>query len=192
LEILANMIRNNKIPHVVSVQMIIAIIFLTAFVRHAWAENHFQEYQVKAAYLYNFAKFVEWPEGSFRDSSSPIKICVLGSDPFGKSLDDLGSKSVGNRKLEIERLQQADRTKACHILFISAVEKESPSAILRAVQKKSILTVGETKGFTKAGGIINLVKTGDKVSFEINRDAAERSGLKISSQLLKLAIIVKE
>jgi hypothetical protein len=192
MEILVHMKRNIRIPRMILKELIITIIFLTTFVQHAWAESFFNEYQVKAAYLYNFAKFVEWPESSFRDSSSPIKICVLGRDPFGKSLDDLRHKSVGNRKLEIERFQQTDQAKACHVLFVSEAEKENLSAILRAVQKKSILTIGETKGFTGAGGIINLVKTGDKVSFEINRDAADRSGLKISSQLLKLATIVKE
>jgi hypothetical protein len=184
--------RNIKMPRMILTQLIIALIFLTTFVQYARAESLFNEYQVKAAYLYNFAKFVEWPEGSFHDSLSPIKICVLGVDPFGKSLDDLRHKSVGNRKLDIARLQQSDQAKACHVLFVSEAEKENMSAILRAVQKKSILTVGETKGFIRAGGIINLIRTGDKVNFEINRDAADRSGLKISSQLLKLATIVKE
>jgi hypothetical protein len=182
----------RKLQHIILLPLIIAIVFLTAYVNYANAQSTFNEYQVKAAYLFNFAKFVEWPATSFHDASSPIRVCIVGSDPFGKSLDELKNKSVGNRKLEIERLKQADQAKACHVLFVSEAEKESQSAILRAVHKKSILTVGETKGFIRAGGIINLIKTGDKVSFEINRDAADRSGLKISSQLLKLATIVKE
>jgi hypothetical protein len=182
----------RKLQHIIQLPLIIAIVFLMAYANHALAESTFNEYQVKAAYLYNFAKFIEWPEGSFKDSSSPIKICILGSDPFGRFLDDLRHKSVGTRKLEIQRVQQIDQVKGCHILFVSAAEKENLSVILRAVQTKSILTVGETKGFTRAGGIIHLVTSGDKVGFEINRDAADRSGLKLSSQLLKLATIVRE
>jgi hypothetical protein len=162
------------------------------FVQPAQAERQFEEYQVKAAFLYNFAKFVEWPTGTFNDSSSPIKICVLGKDPFGEALNSLRTKNIGPRKLIIERLRRGDSPQKCHILFISDSEKNNLPEILKSVKKWSVLTVGDMKGFVHSGGIINFISNGSQVSFEINVDAAERSKLKVSSQLLQVANIYRE
>ena len=175
-----------------SLLLMISLLCLTmSFVQDVRAESEFHEYQVKAAFLYNFAKFVEWTPGTFKDASTPIRICTIGSDPFGKYLDELRDKNVGARTLEIVRLKGKGELEKCQILFISASEKQNISEILRIVQKKPILTVGEMQGFAQSGGIINLVTIGRKVSLEINLDASQRSGLKISSQLLKLATIIK-
>jgi hypothetical protein len=151
-----------------------------------------QEYQIKAAFLYNFAKFVEWPAVAFRDAQSPLLVCVLGKDPFGEALDSLRDKTVEGRKIQVRRIARIEDAEGCHILFVSSSEREDLSRILKAVWGKSILTVGDMKGFTQAGGIINLTMTEGKISFEINTAAAERASLKISSKLLKLGRVVRE
>ena len=165
---------------------------LPRFLLLVQAESQFEEYQVKAAFLYNFAKFVEWPSGTFHDSTSPTKICVLGKDPFGEALDSLRNKNIGSRKLIIERLRRGDSLDKCQLLFISDSEKNNLPEILRGVKKSPILTVGDMKGFVQSGGIINFISKGGQVSFEINVDAAERSTLKVSSQLLQVANIFRE
>jgi len=169
-----------------------ALCSLPIFLPPAQAEGQFEEYQVKSAFLYNFVKFVEWPSETFRDSDSPVKICVLGKDPFGESLDYLRDKNVGSRKLVIERLKRGDAPDKCQVLFISDSEKNNAAEILRGVRKRPVLTVGDMKGFLQSGGIINFISKGNQVSFEINLDAAERSKLRVSSQLLQVAIIFRE
>ena len=169
-----------------------ALYSLPIFLPPAQAEGQFEEFQVKSAFLYNFAKFVEWPSETFHDSDSPVKICVLGKDPFGESLDRLRDKNVGSRKLVIERLKRGASPDRCQILFISDSEKNNAAEILRGVRKRPVLTVGDMKGFLQSGGIINFITKGNQVSLEINLDAAERSKLRVSSQLLQVATVFRE
>jgi hypothetical protein len=152
----------------------------------------YQEYQVKAAFLYNFAKFVEWPAESFKDAQAPLILGILGKDPFGESLDRLRDQNIQGRKLLIKRSDKVEDLAKCHILFISAAEKEHLSAILKITRDWHVLTVGDTKGLIQSGVIINFIIIEKKIRFEINTDAAQRAGLKISAQLLKLAKIHKE
>ena len=150
------------------------------------------EYEVKAVFLYNFTKYVEWPPETFRASGEPLVVCVLGTDPFGSLLDDtVRGETVYDKKLVVRRLTRVEEAGGCHLLFVSASEERDVGRILKSVQGTSILTVGEVDGFAERGGIINLRKEQNKVRFEINVETAERSGLKISSQLLKLGKIVK-
>lgn len=154
----------------------------------AKSEDEAPEYQVKAAFLYNFAKFVEWPPESFPETSSPIVIGILGADPFGETLDQtVQDKMVRERKLSIERSSQIENLKQCHILFISSDEEARLPRIFTALKGKSILTVGENRRFARNGGMINFLIKSNRVRFEINQEAAEQAGLKISSQLLKVA-----
>jgi hypothetical protein len=148
------------------------------------------EYLIKAAFLFNFAKFVEWPANAFKDDLSPINLYILGTDPFGPALDTLKDKTVKGRPFKIKWANKVDDIEACHILFISASEKENLKQILYAVRNSNTLTVSEIEGFAQTGGIINFIIVNKKVHFEINPEAAERRRLKISSQLLKLAKIV--
>jgi hypothetical protein len=148
------------------------------------------EYIIKAAFLFNFAKFVEWPADAFKDDLSPINLCILGTDPFGPALDTLKDKTIKGRPFKTKRVNKVDDIEACHILFISASEKGNLKQILDAVRNSNTLTVSEIEGFVQMGGIINFIIVNQKVHFEINPAAAERSRLKISSQLLKLARIV--
>jgi hypothetical protein len=149
------------------------------------------EYQVKAAFLYNFAKFVEWPPGSFSDASAPLRICVFGRARFGQELRDITKeKTVNGRKLEINQVTDLQQARSCHILFIASLEKAAMKQTLEGLRGASVLTVGDTKAFTEQGGMINFVLENDRVEFEVNRKTAEGAGLKISSKLLSVAKLV--
>ena len=147
------------------------------------------EYQVKAAFLFNFAKFVEWPPAAFADAKSPIVIGILGDNPFGEDLaKTVRDKTVNNRPITIKKefRSLADATN-CHILFISTSEKQRLPEIFKGLRGASVLTVGETDRFTETGGMINFVTGGNKIRFQINVEAAKSAGLKVSSKLLSLA-----
>jgi hypothetical protein len=149
------------------------------------------EYQLKAAFLFNFAKFVEWPPGSFSDASAPLRICVLGRDPFGEELRNITKdKTVNGRKLEVSQVLDLQVARTCHILFIASSEIARLKQILESLRGTDALTVGDTKGFVEQGGMINFVLENNRVQFEVNRKAAEQGGLKISSKLLSVAKLV--
>lgn len=151
------------------------------------------EYQVKAAFLYNFAKFVEWPPGSFADASSPLRICVLGQDPFGQELRRVtNEKIVNGHELQVTQLVDVQLARTCHILFIAASERAQLKRIFEGLRGADALTVGDSKGFAELGGIINFVMENNRVRFEVNHKAAEQAGLKISSKLLSVAKVVIE
>jgi hypothetical protein len=145
-----------------------------------------EEYEVKAAFLYNFAKFVDWPPESFPDPNS-LKICVLGDDPFGGSLQTVAGEQVGGHKLQVVRMDSTSRLAGCQILFISRSEREHIPQILAAIKGSPVLTVGDTQKFADDGVIINFILEGSKVRFEINTGSADRAGIRISSKLLQLA-----
>jgi hypothetical protein len=149
------------------------------------------EYAVKAAFLYNFVKFVEWPGDVFSGPTSPIAICVLGEDPFGDDLGSLKGKTANGRPIVIRSAATLGEVERCHLLFVSSSEKANLPKILQTTKGWSILTVGDMNGFAQDGGIINMVKEESRVGIEINLEAAQRSRLKISSKLLALAKIVK-
>lgn len=148
------------------------------------------EYDVKAAYIYNFAKFVEWPRGKSPEPTGTITVCVVGSDPFGPALAAIEGKTVEGKKVRIRRDPAAQSVKGCEVLFISGPEEERLNSVLEAVKGLSVLTIGDTKGFAQKGVMINFYMENKNVRFEINQKAAERAGLKISSNLLKIAKIV--
>ncbi len=145
-----------------------------------------REYEIKAAYLYNFIKYVDWP--SYGDT---ITIGVLGSDPFGPALAPLNGKTVKGRRLVIKHLDSVRDAQQCQIIFVSSSEKQRLQEIFESLRSARVLTVGETQGFADGGGIINFIEENNKVRFEINAEAARRTGLNISSELLKLARLVK-
>jgi len=146
------------------------------------------EYQVKAAFLFNFAKFVEWPPESFAKETSPLVIGILGDNPFGGDLErTVQNKTINNRPLVIEQLHSSAEATNCQVLFISTSEKKRLPEIFNGLRGASVLTVSETDGFTEAGGMINFVWEGKKIRFEINNDAARKAKLKINSKLLSLA-----
>jgi hypothetical protein len=150
------------------------------------------EYQVKAAFVLNFARFVEWPASTIKDPNAPLEILVLGSAPIEEALlRTVRGQTVMGRPLSVRAVDGVDQIPACHVLFISRSEERGLDAILGQVRSRCVLTVGEVQGFAQAGGVINFTTEENKVRFEINPDAAEGAGLKISSKLLSLARIVK-
>ena len=152
------------------------------------------EYLIKAGFIYNFAKFVEWPSTAFADADSPIVIGVLGNDPFGPMIDRIvEDKKIGNRGFIVKRFKWGKDLRDlrdCKILFISASEKAHIDDVLQMVKGQPILTVGETPGFAERGGMIRFVLEDNRVRFEVNVDAARQAELNISSRLLTLARIV--
>ena len=149
-------------------------------------------YQVKAAFLYNFARFVQWPDEAFPKHNEPFIIGIIGDDPFGPVLTQtIRDKNIDGRKLIVKHFFSTRDLGFCHILFVSSSEKKQFQSLFSRVRSSSTLTVGDFDDFSKSGGMINFTIVKNKVRFEINPQAAEKVGLKISSKLLKLARIVK-
>jgi hypothetical protein len=144
------------------------------------------EYQVKAAFLYNFAKFVKWPEGAALGAT--FVIAVVGDDPFGDVLDrTFAGKTILDRRVEVRRLGSLETPDRIQILFVSSSERARLPRLLKSLEGASVLTVGEMEGFTEQGGMIALRLGGDVVRFDVNLDQVERAHLKMSSQLIRLA-----
>lgn len=151
------------------------------------------EYQLKAAFLFNFAKFVDWPDGTFATPTSPFTICILGQDPFGHDLDDsLRGKTISSRPIVVRRCNSDPETRGCQILFVSRSQGRRMAEILQGLRGSKVLVVGEADGFAAGGGAIEFVLEQEHVRFRINPDAAAREGLTISSKLLALATIVRD
>jgi len=152
------------------------------------ARESSSEYEVKAAFLFNFAKFVKWPE---RGAPS-ITVCVLAEDAVERTIEKtIGGKTLRDKPVVVKRPADLDDND-CQILFISDSRRAELARILRSVDGASVLTVGETDSFAERGGIINFRTDNDRIRFEINPEAAQNAGLEISSQLLKLATIVHD
>jgi hypothetical protein len=150
------------------------------------------EYRVKAAFLYNFTKFVDWPPGD-QHPAQPFIIGILGDDPFGDDIQRLAGKAVGDRSLSIRRYPAWDDAAAtCDILFITASQKDDLETILDRLGGTSVLTVGDSNDFARRGVMINFFMGANKVRFEVNLKQATQAGFKISSRLLKLATIVDD
>jgi len=146
------------------------------------------EYAVKAGFLYNFAKFVEWPQAAFDRLRAPLALCVFGADPFGGELDlAVRRKTAQGRPVVVRRLAGLGELAPCHVLFVGSAERERFAEVLDAVAGQSVLTVGEDDDFARAGGMISFVVRGTRVRFSIDVGATERAGLKLSSRLLDLA-----
>ena len=151
----------------------------------------FKEYDVKAAFLYHLAEFVEWPPEAFPAAENPLVIGVLGVDPFGKSLDEVvKNEEVKNRKLKVQRFRSMEEVKTCHILFISQSEAGRLDQIFSSLKDRKILTVGDTEGFALRGGIVRFLTEKNKIRLRINIEAAKAASLTISSKLLRAAEVV--
>lgn len=149
------------------------------------------EIKVKAAFLYNFAKLTEWPTNTFTNAATPLTIGVLGNDPFGPVLEEvIKGKTINGRAIGIARYENVADVGGCQLLYISAAETSHLPAILAKLANQPILTVGDTPQFAVRGGIIGLIKHEGEIHFEINRAAAARAHLQLSSKLLRLAELV--
>lgn len=141
------------------------------------------EYQLKAAFLYNFALFTEWPA----ETGPTLKLCVYGKDPFGPTIDSLQGKAVAHRQLEIERRPAGDALAGCQLVFIPQTAAADLSATVRKLRGIPVLTVAESPGATRQGVVLNMAVARDKVTFAANLAAARQAGLTLSSKLLQLA-----
>jgi hypothetical protein len=147
------------------------------------------EYQLKAAFLFNFAKFIDWPPEAFADLKSPFIIGILGDNPFGRELEQtVAGKKINDHSITIQTFRAGTEATNCHILFISTSEKSRLPEIFGNLHGASVLTVSETERFIETGGMVNFVQATNKIRFQINDDAAKAARLKISSRLLSLAI----
>ncbi len=155
-----------------------------------------KEYQVKAAFLYNFAKFVEWPAARFTDETSPIEIAVIGRNPFGDELENVvRGRTINGRSISVSYVLSTDNVKKgaapYHVVYVTAGEERGLEQLAQLWSNASWLTVGESPRFAAQGGMVKFSTVDEKVRFEINADAAETAGLRISAQLLKLATAVR-
>lgn len=147
-----------------------------------------KEYELKAAFLYNFTKFVVWPANRLPAPTTPIVIGIYGRNPFGTQLTDaIRARKVDGHEIILREVTGPEQVPGVHLLFIPAGEDRNLDLLVQAVRECSVLTVGETDTFQAEGGIITFVVTGEKLRFVIDMEAADRAGLKISAQLQKLA-----
>jgi YfiR/HmsC-like len=171
---------------------LVAVIFLGMLLTPRARTEEIEEYKVKAAFIYNFAKFVEWPPQVFKTPEGPIVVCVLGHNPFGSALEEvIRGKSIDGRAFAFRQVADSEEANTCQVLFVSSAEGKRFHAVCGNLNPEGILTVGEEQGFATGGGVINFKLDGGRVRFEINVGAAERAQLHISSKLLGVAQIVK-
>jgi hypothetical protein len=151
-----------------------------------------REYELKAAFLFNFAQFVEWPPSAFSKTNAPLVIGILGGDPFGKAIDDITKgESVRGHPLQVKRCRNVNDISDCHILFINRSEDGRLQRVLRRAGTSPTLTVSDIDKFAERGGMIRLMMSGNKVRFAINQEQAKEAGLQLSSKLLRLADITQ-
>lgn len=151
-------------------------------------ESGSAEYQIKAAFLFHFAQFVEWPSEVFKDANSPLTYCTIGDDPFRGGLEDiLRGKTVADRAIRVEHLKQAEGMQRCQVLFIGTAENKRAAGIVANVKGSAILIVEESPNFAADGGMIGFSVEGNKIRFEINLTAVNAAKLKMSARLLSLA-----
>jgi hypothetical protein len=156
------------------------------------AESTLSESEVKVGYLYNFAKFVEWPSVA-SEPGGPLVVGIVGKDDIGKLLEQtLEGKMVNKRQLRIQRSENSAGLKKCHIVFFGKSASKNLKSQLKELEAQAILTVGETGDFTRQGGMIGLLLEDNRVKIEVNMAAVERGGLQISSRVLQLARLVEE
>jgi hypothetical protein len=147
------------------------------------AAEELPEYRLKAAFVYNFALFTEWPA----DVGNTLRLCVFGPDPFGVELDGLQGKSVGERSLAVQRNTAVNQLKGCQIVFIAPAAVAQLPRVLEAVEGQTVLTVADSAGAARQGVALNMAVSQNKVSFEANLKAARAARLNLSSKLLRLA-----
>jgi hypothetical protein len=180
-------------PHSVMMRRTIAaIVWLLFAASNSLGQQRHSEYQVEAAYLYNFGRFVEWPAKITSVKTGPFTICVLGQDPFGSLLDKtLAGEMIGNQSVAAKRISSPQESTDCQILFISSSEANRVNKIIESLDKSSVLTVSDIPQFSRHRGMIEFVSEDNYIRFEINLAETQRAGLNLSSDLLKVAAAVR-
>ncbi len=163
---------------------------LLALLPASLAAQSASEDQLKVAFLYNFARFSQWPDGSFPHEDSPFVLGVIGTVSFADALEVIQQKSIHGRPVEIRTLDEPTQVEGCHLLFVGASEKARLPEILESARQWNVLTVAEMRDFARSGGVINFTRKARKVGFQINVEAAKEIGVKLGSELLKRAEIM--
>jgi hypothetical protein len=146
------------------------------------------EYKVKAIFLYNFTRFIDWPSNAFASNDEPFKIGIVGTDPFGVYLEEVvRGEKVSGRPIVVERYKNVREIKNCHMLYINVTNQKDIKNILAAVGEKKTLTMSENPEFVKWGGMIRIYSDDNKIRIQINDAAARKAGIKISAKLLNVA-----
>ena len=172
---------------------IAALVCLLFASSSAFGQQRPSEYQVEAAYLYNFGRFVEWPAKGTTAQTDSFTICVLGEDPFGQALDaTLAGETIGNQRVVARRISSPQMSADCQILFISSSEANRLNKIIEALDKNAVLTVSDIPQFSQRRGMIQFVLEENRIRFEVNLTATQRAGLTLSSELLKVATVVRK
>lgn len=165
---------------------------LLCFSTHSMPASNHSEYEVKAAYLYNFGRFVEWPQKAPSESTGEFPICVFGHDPFGPALDStISGERIDGQMVVARRISRVEEAASCRVLFISSSENKQLKGILSTIGKLGVLTVSDSPDFLQQGGMVQFVLAEERVRFEINLTAARQAGLNLSSELLKVAAEVR-
>lgn len=171
---------------------VLAVVLLLALAAQGGTPTEYREYQVKAVWMLNFTRFVDWPTNAFAAKDAPCVIGVLGKDPFGSELEAaFDGKTIRGRRFELQRVQRESDTARCHMLFIPAGERRAWRELQPGLTKSPLLTIGEADGSLEQGGIINFVINDGSIAFEIDLRNAQKAGLKFDANLLKIAAKVK-
>ena len=178
MSLINNLSRPTRLKHRLII-LLIGIVLST----HLLAETHINEYQVKAAFLYNFIAFTEWPN----DIDQTVNLCIYGEDHFGHEIDKLQARAVNDNNIKVLRLTGLEESKECHVLFISKSAIDNLPNILENLQGESVLTIADSPEAASKGVIINMTLTQNKINFEVNLESAHSAKLSISSKLLQLA-----
>ncbi len=169
----------------------IALFLLAAVAPLSGQTSRAREYQIKAGFIFNFVQFVEWPTSAFPTADAPIRIGLLGDDPFNGGLDaTVQGEKIKGRSIVVERGNRLAELAGCHVIFVGSSQRTQTATIVAALAGQPVFTVGDMPKFAEQGGILNFYLEGQKLRFEINRAAAQRSGLRLRSQLLALARLV--
>jgi hypothetical protein len=183
--------RERRVPQCPAV-VIFMLVLLRIPVLQA-QQPRVSEYQVKATYLYNFARFVEWPATAAATKSDSFAICVLGQDPFGPALDAIvAGETIDGKPVLAKRISKPKDAVSCRVLYISSSEISRLREDLAPLDKAGVLTVSDIPQFSQRGGMIEFVLDGNKIRFEVNLASAEGAGLSLSSELLKVAVTVRK
>jgi len=166
-----------------------AVAFIAVFCSHDGVAAVRSASEVKAAYLFKFSSYVQWPESAFASADNTATFCIVGEDPFGGVLEDtLQGREINTRPIKIRRLSTVSKSSDCLVLYIGDVSPQQASQALTAVQGSGVLTVTDAASLDEATGIINFVTRDNSIRFSINEEAATRNGLVISSKLLSLSV----
>jgi hypothetical protein len=194
MEILTSLRTTSQNANLLMRNIMAALVLSAAlfFIPRIAMANEFLEQQVKAAFLYKFSIYVEWPASAFATPASPINLCVSGTDPFGPMLERvIGTEKVNGRSIVVQRLKTIEPVHSCHILYIGASDTQSAAEAIETVRGSYVLTVTDNARFNTDAGIINFMIANNRVRFDINDETAAQNGLVISSKLMSLALNVK-